>query len=363
MNKLMYNNSVLYRGTRHLLFFVVTVVLFTGILFVQTENGSLVQVFSITLGNAFFFFGYAYITIFLLIPELLLKAKPFWFIVVFLLVGIGLSALKLLFSDYIFYASIAPENISGNGAFNLRLIVMNTKDMTFIVALFCIAKYVKDYILTENLRKKLERQHRKAQTTLLQSQFDPHFMFNTINNLYALSLLNPGKTNEVISRMKIVLTYIINESLKEFVTLKDEVELVENYLQLEKLRYGKRLKVSYKTEGDLSAAQIPPMVLFLLVENSFKHGSSLDAGTPWINIFVQVTDEKIIIETENSKPEGLQKKTKEIERGSGYSGLKRRLNIIYDGQGYNLKVKDMGDRFKVRLELKNTHEDRHITYR
>ncbi|WP_303917842.1 sensor histidine kinase [Draconibacterium sediminis] len=359
----MYNNSVLYRGTRHLLFFVVTVVLFTGILFVQTENGSLVQVFSITLGNAFFFFGYAYITIFLLIPELLLKAKPFWFIVVFLLVGIGLSALKLLFSDYIFYASIAPENISGNGAFNLRLIVMNTKDMTFIVALFCIAKYVKDYILTENLRKKLERQHRKAQTTLLQSQFDPHFMFNTINNLYALSLLNPGKTNEVISRMKIVLTYIINESLKEFVTLKDEVELVENYLQLEKLRYGKRLKVSYKTEGDLSAAQIPPMVLFLLVENSFKHGSSLDAGTPWINIFVQVTDEKIIIETENSKPEGLQKKTKEIERGSGYSGLKRRLNIIYDGQGYNLKVKDMGDRFKVRLELKNTHEDRHITYR
>ncbi|WP_163325786.1 sensor histidine kinase [Draconibacterium mangrovi] len=363
MNKLMYNNSVLYRGTRHLLFFVVTVVLFTGILFVQTENGSLIQVFSITLGNAFFFFGYAYITIFLLIPELLLKAKPFWFIVVFLLVGIGLSALKLLFSDYIFYASIAPENISGNGAFNLRLIVMNTKDMTFIVALFCIAKYVKDYILTENLRKKLERQHRKAQTTLLQSQFDPHFMFNTINNLYALSLLNPGKTNEVISRMKIVLTYIINESLKEFVTLKDEVELVENYLQLEKLRYGKRLKVSYNTEGDLSTAQIPPMVLFLLVENSFKHGSSLDAGTPWINIFVQATDEKIIIETENSKPEGLQKKTKEIERGSGYSGLKRRLNIIYDGQGYNLKVKDMGDRFKVRLELKNTHEDRHITYR
>ena len=363
MNKLLYNNSVLYRGTRHILFFVITVVLFTGILFVQSENDNLLHIFGITLGNAFFFFGYAYITIFLLVPELLLKAKPLWFIIVFLLVGIGLSALKLLFSDYIFYASIAPENISGNGAFNLRLIVMNTKDMTFIVALFCIAKYVKDYILTENLRKKLEQQHRKAQTTLLQSQFDPHFMFNTINNLYALSLLNPGKTNEVISRMKIVLTYIINESLKEFVTLKDEVELVENYLQLEKLRYGKRLKVNYSTEGDLSAAQIPPMVLFLLVENSFKHGSSLDAGAPWITILVQATDEKIIIETENSKPEGLQKKTKEIERGSGYSGLKRRLNIIYDGQGYNLKVKDLGDRFKVRLELKSTHEDRHITYR
>ncbi|QIA08627.1 sensor histidine kinase [Draconibacterium halophilum] len=363
MNKLLYNNSLLYRGTRHILFFVVTVVLFTGILFVQNENVSLLQVLGITLGNAFFFFGYVYITIFLLIPEFLLKAKPFWFIVVFLLVGIGLSALKLVFSDYIFYASISPENASGNNVFSLRSIVLNTKDMTFIVALFCIAKYVKDYILAENLRKKLEQQHRKAQTTLLQSQFDPHFMFNTINNLYALSLLNPEKTNEVISRMKIVLTYIINESLKEFVKLKDEVELVENYLQLEKLRYGKRLHVSYKTEGNLSVAQIPPMILFLLVENSFKHGSSLDAGAPWINIFVRVADEKIIIETENSKPEGIQKKTKEIEKGSGYSGLKRRLNIMYDELGYDLKVKDLGDRFKVRLELKNTNEDRHITYR
>lgn len=363
MNKLLYNNSVLYRGTRHILFFVVTVVLFTGILFVQNENESLLHVFEVTLGNAFFFFGYSYITIFLLIPELLLKAKPFWFIVVFLLVGIGLSALKLVFSDYIFYASISPENVLGNNLSSLRAIVLNTKDMTFIVALFCIAKFVKDYILAENLRKKLEQQHRKAQTTLLQSQFDPHFMFNTINNLYALSLLNPDKTSEVISRMKIVLTYIINESLKEFVKLKDEVNLVENYLQLEKLRYGKRLKVSYKTEGNLNDAQIPPMVLFLLVENSFKHGCSLDAGAPWITILVRVVDENIIIETENSKPEGFQKKTKEIKRGSGYTGLRRRLNIIYDGLGYDLKVKDLGDHFKVYLELKNTNEDRHITYR
>ena len=353
MNRLLYNNSVLYRGTRHILFFAVTVLLFSGILYVQNDSNDFVPIFLMTLGNAVFFFGYAYITIFLLIPELLLKAKPFWFIVVFLLVGVGLSSLKLVFSDYIFYASISPENMSQNNVFTLRAIVLNTKDMTFIVALFCIAKYVKDFILAENLRKKLEQQHRKAQTTLLQSQFDPHFMFNTINNLYALSLLNPDKTNEVISRMKTVLTYIINESLKEFVSLEDEVKLVENYLQLEKLRYGKRLKVSYSTEGDLAAAQIPPMVLFLLVENSFKHGSSLDAGAPWINIIVQATENEIRIETENSKPENLKKKRKEIEKGSGYTGLKNRLNILYNEKGYQLLVKDMGDRFKVQLELKN----------
>ncbi|WP_347838082.1 histidine kinase [uncultured Draconibacterium sp.] len=362
MNSLLYNNSLPFRITRHVLFFLMTVLLFTAILFAQHQDKSLSTVFLTTLGNSFFFFGYAYITIFLLIPEFLLKAKPLWFILVFLLVGIGLSALKLVFSDYIFYASIAPETIERSGVVNLRFIVVNTKDMTFIVALFCIAKYAKDFVLAEKLRKKLEQQHRKAQTTLLQSQFDSHFMFNTINNLYALSLLNPRKTNEVISRMKTVLNYIIEESLKDFVLLSEEVALVENYLQLEKLRYGKRLQVSYNTVGPLDDARIPPMILFLLVENSFKHGSSLDAGTPWITIEVQVKNEQIFITIENSKPQTILKKAKEIEKGSGYSGLKKRLNIIYQPKGFELKVKDLGDRFKVKLTVNKLLENTHTTY-
>ncbi|HYQ58037.1 MAG TPA: histidine kinase [Draconibacterium sp.] len=358
MNKLLYDNHLKYRGTRHFLFFVATVLVFTVILYLQTIDISFCQTFFITMGNAIFFFGYAYITIFVLIPELLLKARPIRFIVVFLLVGTGLSALKLVFSDYIFYASIASENVPRNGGVNLQTIVVNTKDMTFIVALFCVAKYAKDYILAVSLQTKLEQQHRKAKNTLLQSQFDPHFMFNTINNLYALSLLNPLKTNEVIGRMKAVLTYIIEKSLRDIVSLEDEVVLVENYLALEKLRYGERLQVTFKTEGNLNSAMIPPMILFLLVENSLRHGSSLDAGRPWINIIVQVVQENISIEIENSKPEKTHKKTKEIERGRGYAGLRKHLSIVYSSGGYDLKLNDEGDRFKVRLHLKKNVENR-----
>jgi len=88
-----------------------------------------------------------------LIPEFLLNKKAGWFAVLFLLVGIALSALKLVVSDQIFYSSISPENIDRKGILNLRFIVVNTKDMTFIVALFCIVKYIKDYIHTEDIRK------------------------------------------------------------------------------------------------------------------------------------------------------------------------------------------------------------------
>ena len=104
----------------------------------------------------------------------------------FVLVGIGLSAIKLIVSDHMFYSSISPENIQRSGMMNLRSIIVNTKDMTFIVALFCILKYAKDYIYSEKIRKTLEIQNKKAQGKLLQSQFDQHFLFNTINNLYAL---------------------------------------------------------------------------------------------------------------------------------------------------------------------------------
>lgn len=363
MNKLLYNTSFLYRGIRHLLFFCFTVLFFTGILHAQNDSSSFVQTLWLTFINALFFFAYAYITIFLLIPEFLLKGKIVWFLLLFLLVGVGLSAIKLVFSDHIFYASIAPENMERNGVMNLRFIVVNTKDMTFIVALFCIAKYAKDYLFAESIRKKLEQQNKEAKSKLLQSQFDPHFMFNTINNLYALSLLNPLKTSEVISRMKTVLSYIIKESKKDFVLLSDEVKLVENYIQLEKLRYGKRLKVDYDIKGNIEDLKIPPMVLFLLVENSFKHGSSLDAGTPWINVVVATEPGKIILSAENSKPRNVLKQEDNIEKGRGFKGLKERLDIIYKSKGYKLKIKDKDNVFSVNLVLKEEIEFKQTTYR
>ncbi len=363
MNKLLYNTSFLYRGTRHLLFFSLTVLIFTGILYTQNQEEDFLKTLVVTFTNALFFFGYAYITIFLLIPEYLLRSKLITFIVLFLLVGIGLSALKLVVSDRIFYASISPGNIENTGVMNLRFIVVNTKDMTFIVALFCIAKYIKDYLFAESVRKKLEQEKKEAQSKLLQSQFDPHFMFNTINNLYALSLLDPVKTRYVIDRMKIVLSYIISESQKELVNLENETELVENYIQLEKLRYGKRLKVDYTVYGNIKLLKIPPMLLFVLVENSFKHGSSLDAGTPWIKISVRAEPGKIILITENSKPRTVFKNETGLKKGKGLKSLEKRLKILYGPEGYLLKIKNEENQFAVTLELSEEIEEKQITYR
>ena len=273
----------------------------------------------------------------------------------FTLIGIGLSTLKLIFSETMLYASISPENISEKGYLDLRSIVVNTKDMSFIVAFFCIAKYVKDYLYAEQIRKELEVQKKTAQRKLLGSQFDSHFLFNTINNLYALSLLNPEKTREVIFRIKNILKYIIAESQKEFVKLAQEISLVENYIQLEKLRYGKRLQISLDKEGPIETNRIPPMILFLLVENCFNHGSSLDAGVPWIKIFIKVEDEKLTLITENSKPKSAMTSSRDYQEGEGFKNLKKRLDILYSPEGYILNIENKSTTFKVELELQTKH--------
>ena len=234
--------------------------------------------------------------------------------------------------------------------------------MTFIVALFCISKYVKDYLYADKIRKKLESDNKTAQAKLIQSQFDPHFLFNTINNLYALSLLNPIKTRDVIERFNIVLHYIINDIQKNYVCLKDEVLLVENYIQLEKLRYGERLQVEFIVDLNLEKPKIPPMVLFWLVENCFRHGSSLDAGTPWIKILVKAEQDKILLSTENSRPETIVSETLNNNQYN-LKNLKDRLEIMYSPSGYKLEIESLKNAFKVNLELKEEIEAIQNRYR
>ncbi|MFW6245997.1 MAG: sensor histidine kinase [Tangfeifania sp.] len=352
MNRLFFDTGVKFRLARHFIFFLTVLFTFVLIFYVRREDAVLSDIFRVVLINSLFFLGYAYIAIFLLIPEFLLKNKTGWFLLLFILVGVGLSALKMMVSDEIFYLSISPERYSSSGMKSLHFILVNTKDMSFIVALFCVAKYAKDYIYTENLRRQLEKQHREAQRRLLQSQLNPHFLFNTINNLYALSLLEPAKTNEITDRLQIVLKYIVEQSQRDFVNLEDEFFLVENYILLEKIRYGERLKTELKKEGDLGPWRVPPMVLFFLAENCFKHGSSPDSEEPWIQIRVKTEKSKVIFTVANSKPGKIASLPGNETQGAGLKNLQKRLEILYTKDGYKFEIFETAESFSVKIELK-----------
>lgn len=351
MQKLLFNNKLNYRITRHLIFILGIILLFSIVLYFSRTHHNFFEALTLTAGNSFFFLLYAYLTLFLLIPHTLLKGRIFWFVLIFAATGIFLSMLKLIFSDEIFYASISPEYFRSGYPGTISKLLVNAKDMTFIVALLCVGKFTKDFIYTEHQLRELEKQNREARQRLLQSQLNPHFLYNTINNLYALSLLEPGKTLAVTKKIQKVLAYIVEQSRYNFLNLREELDLVKNYVSLEKLRYGKRFRARVVKKGNIEEWQVPPMVLFLMAENGIRHGSRSDTGNPWLKIVVDAQPGLLTLEVANSKPQVYNYKRHNENKGNGLQNLKKRLEILYPANNYTVEIEEDERFFCIRLEL------------
>lgn len=348
MNKFLFHNGLRYRIGRHLVFFATLVIIFTLVLYSRSNGGHFFNLLKLTFINALIFLGYGYLTVFILIPVFLPDRKFVLFALSFLALGFLLSALKLSISGFIFYSSIAPEFVGSEGLINLRFILINTKDMSFIAGLFVVVKFTKNWLIAENQHRSLERKYADLNLMKLQSHFEPHFLFNTLNNLYALSLSNQEKTLEVIRRFKRVLSFSITESQKKRVPLLLENEMIADFIEIEKIRYGSRLHLKYRVTGNCEGLVIAPFLLFPLVENCFKHGSSADAGKPWIEISQNCRSGKISFETANSVPKRVHLPVSHQE--NGLFKFRQRLELIYPKK-YKLELSEEEEKFTVKLEL------------
>lgn len=348
MNKFLFHKALEYRISRHITFFVSIVLVFTLVLYSRNQGQHFFELLWLTFINALIFLGYGYLTIFVLIPLFLPNKRYFLLGIVFLCLGIFLSVLKLTISDFIFYSSISPEFLGSQGMLNIRYILINTKDMSFIVALFVIARFTKDWLLAENQHKALLKTYEELSLTVLQNHFEPHFLFNTLNNLYALSLKNLDKTLDVIQKFKSVLRFSISDSQKPNVPVKDELDMINNFIAIEQIRYGARLRVKFLVSGNYEGLQMAPFIFFTLVENCFKHGSSTDAGNPWIDISLTCNEGKIYFETKNSVPKKIQPSA--FSEKNGLAGLRMRLRLIYPKK-HSISVEEGSHEFVVKLEL------------
>lgn len=348
MNEFLFHTDLKYRIARHITFFVLIVLIFTLVLFGRSDGQHFLHLLLTTLVNAIIFLGYGYLTLFLLIPVFLHKRRFFWFGFSFLGLGFSLSAIKLSISDFIFYSSISPEFVGSEGLLNLRYILINTKDMSFIVALFVIARFTRDWLIAQNQNKGLQKIYSELNLKLLQGRFEPHFLFNTMNNLYALSLKNPQKTLDVIQKLKRVLRFAISDAQKEKVPLSNEFEMIEDFMQIEQIRYGSRLKIRKSVSGNCRGLTIAPFLLYSLVENCFRHGSSTDAGRPWISVTLNCENSKVRFETRNSIPKKYQPDLPIQEKG--LLNLRQRLEIIYP-ERYSLLLEEDSLEFRTKLEV------------
>jgi len=188
----------------------------------------------------------------------------------------------------------------------------------------------------------------QAELHLLKAQVHPHFLFNTLNNLYALTLNNSPKSPEIVLGLSEILRYMLYECDVESVPLKKDVEMLENFVLLERMRYEERLDFNFAIEGDLDNLEIAPLFLLPLVENAFKHGAGEKVGQAWINMELKVEKDLLTFKINNSKPE---ESPKEVRQGSiGIYNLKKRLDLIYP-KAHQLKIFDEEEMFVVILKI------------
>lgn len=190
--------------------------------------------------------------------------------------------------------------------------------------------------------KKLAEEKLAAELNFLKAQVHPHFLFNTLNNLYALTLIKSEKTPDIVLKLSDLLDYMIYKSNDAFVPLKKELEILEGYIELEKMRYNERLDFTYEVKGDASGHEIAPLILLPFVENCFKHGASNDRANPKIQIEIDIEPDYLRLKALNSVP--IEKKKDHSEKeGIGLKNVQRRLELIYPGQ-HELRILP-GDKF------------------
>lgn len=195
----------------------------------------------------------------------------------------------------------------------------------------------------------MESTRLEAELKMLREQVNPHFLFNTLNNLYGLVEKSPLKAKEMIAGLSRILHFMLHESNQRVVSLSEEIESIKDYINLEKVRYDNGLSVAINIEKGSGELMIAPLILFPFVENSFKHGASETIGSAWINIDFSTYRDNFVFKIENSKPSVAVPSSN--GHGIGLTNTRRRLELVYGGD-HTLQILDTVDTYLVILKVR-----------
>jgi two-component system, LytTR family, sensor kinase len=199
----------------------------------------------------------------------------------------------------------------------------------------------------DNDRLKALLKLKETELKLLKSQIHPHFLFNTLNNLYSLALEKSDRTPDLIIRLADMLSYIIYDGSSEKVPLTKEIEFIKSYIELQKVRY-ESCDITFKIEGEINAKLIAPMILHTFIDNSFKHGADKDSGNPWIRISLSIRNGSLFLNVINSIKEDNYRNNKTA--GIGISNTQKRLDLLYLGR-HELNIDKSDNKYSVSLRL------------
>lgn len=261
------------------------------------------------------------------------------------------SIARRAFNYYYTYPIYYPEGVLTMPFLFPPKLIIEAVSNYLIVGLYAVFYMSRAYYEEQRLSQALKQEKIEAELQLLKSQIHPHFIFNTLNNIYSYAVHKNSRTPDLIHRLSSFLSYNLYDSKLTSIPLVKELEYVHSYIELEKLRYGDRLDIAVNIFHSIEGFYISPLLLLPLVENSFKHGfSAIALDQCWLRIDISRHKEWLTIKIENSV--NAEEKVLKNKNGIGLENVKRRLNILYPESREFKYVNDMNT-FFIMLRIKN----------
>lgn len=227
------------------------------------------------------------------------------------------------------------------------LAVVDSAVLTFNLLMTAVAfNIIKRFLRNQARMKELETTGLKTELAYLKNQINPHFLFNALNNIYVRSRINPADASESILHLSDLLRYQLYDCAQESVNLSDEIEYLQNYLKIDKMRKNKS-QIEFEVNGSPSGIKVAPFLFLPFVENALKHGLNLDNENR-IHVSFDIQSENILFEVENGKPD--RPVQPNGQGGIGLANIGRRLDLLYPGR-YRLDIDDQERAYKVSLHL------------
>lgn len=249
--------------------------------------------------------------------------------------------LKYVVNPYVFNSALKPGPL-----LNLRNLLFAFMDIVSVVGLATFIKFVRMQLVYKEREKALVKQKLETELKFLRNQTNPHFLFNTLNNIYGLARRKSDDTPGVVMKLSKLLRFMLYESRQDLINICDEVKVLENYIDLEGIRYTDMLTVRFNKNIDTGTEQIAPLLLLPFVENAFKHGASESHFDARIDIDLLLANGYLTFTVENTKEPTPESTLKE---SIGLTNVKRQLELMY--KEYNLEVKNESTLFRILLTV------------
>jgi two-component system, LytTR family, sensor kinase len=242
--------------------------------------------------------------------------------------------------------------------FDKKLSIFNRRNILdiYVILLFLISsvliRFIQKWLFDEKQKILLLKNKTDAELLFLKQQINPHFLFNSLNSIYSLANKKSNLTTDAILKLSTILRYVLYHSQKNFVPVKDEINTLEDYIELQKLRITQKVSVNFSITGEPDFYQIEPLLILPFVENAFKYGVD-SVNKSFIDIKLDILDDELNLYVLNKIIPN--KEINKDESGIGLNNIRRRLDLLYP-DNYNLDVNQVEDVFSIKLKLNLKNE-------